>query len=320
MTAPSFITTSLGHCGLKIEAPAGEHLESLDRDQITSLFREQGALLFRGFGTSTEEFVTFSDRFSSEFSSYEGGALRFGSLERTSIAGSKTLLSTTGAGQSFPIPLHGEMYYFKQQPELIWFYCSIAPLTKGETTICDGRQVCEKLSPATRAFFRDHLVRYIRPLSREQWQTSFRTTSLDTVREMSAAQDTVVTSVDDEEGSIRIEFVAPAIQVRQGRETFINGILPFYLTEWAVARRFSKAVDRLKGTQFPLILRMEDGSPIPFDRIREVKQVADALAVSHPWQPGDVLMINNHTHLHGRLEADASERLIYVRMGETLSS
>jgi alpha-ketoglutarate-dependent taurine dioxygenase len=317
MTSKRFGTTSLPHdSGLVLEGCEGSAVLELTQDEVIPLFEQHGALLFRGFQCSVDDFVAFTGLFSKDFSAYKGGAFRFRSnMDRETVAGHSTLLTTTGAGQSFPIPLHGELYYFKHHPAMLWFYCSVAPVAQGETTICDGRRLCDGLTAETRAFFRDNAVRYIRNLTAEQWKTAFQTEEIEAVRQLCLENETTL-EYHDADGSIKTEFMGCAIRKVDGREVFINNILPVYIAEWVYGKGLNKTTDGSPDSPFPLIVRMADGSCIPRERFRELKKTAESLTACIAWRPNDLLMINNYTHLHGRREADGSQRRIYVRMGE----
>src|SRR5262249_41127460 len=105
---------------------------------VMSTFETAGAVLLRGFAVDTETFVDFSGRCCGSFSKYVGGGIRFRALDRANLGAGGTLMSTTGQTQAFAIPLHGEMYYQKNRPDILWFYCRSAPARAGQTTLADG--------------------------------------------------------------------------------------------------------------------------------------------------------------------------------------
>src|SRR5437763_2679093 len=131
---------------------------------VWDLLDRSGAVLFRVFGFTPGSFVSFSDSCCSAFSTYVGGAFRFRSLDRVSLGAHGTLLSPTGATQAFAIPLHGEMYYQKDRPETLWFFCNRAPSKRGQTTLADGREIMNTLSYQSKALLRSHELLYIREL------------------------------------------------------------------------------------------------------------------------------------------------------------
>ncbi|MEZ4580446.1 MAG: TauD/TfdA family dioxygenase [Caldilineaceae bacterium] len=120
--------------GTVISNDNGESVLDLDECQIVDLFSRSGALVLRGFNSTLDEFRTFTDCYGSDFLTYQGGGFRFRSFDRRAINDESTILSVTGGSQGFPMPLHGEMFYLKIRPRILWFRCEIPPERDGETT------------------------------------------------------------------------------------------------------------------------------------------------------------------------------------------
>lgn len=291
-------------------------LGDLDRDarqEIVALFREHGALLFRGFGASREEFLAFTEGYSREFSRYEGGFFR----DRQPVGGNDTLLTVTGSQEGFAIPLHGEMYYAARQPQLLWFYCERPADQGGETTLADGEEVFTRLSPRAQDLFTRNQVRYERHLPDGAWQHAFQTEDLAEVERRCAEHDTRMT-FDPATRQVSTSRLAWAvIPGRSGRrDTFINNVVSLYLGELSLKRgTAAETIRNLSGSSFPVVVRMEDGAPIPGAVVKEILALNQRIAVAVPWSAGDVVMVDNTRVLHGRL-AYSGERNVYVRLGE----
>ena len=73
-------------------------------------------------------------------------------------------MTATGNRQDFPLPLHGEFYYFRHPPRMIWFYCACPAEQGGETTIGDGAALMRALPPETADLFRRRRITYARLL------------------------------------------------------------------------------------------------------------------------------------------------------------
>ncbi|MEZ4714992.1 MAG: TauD/TfdA family dioxygenase [Caldilineaceae bacterium] len=140
--------------GTVISNDNGESVLDLDERQIVDLFSRSGALVLRGFNSTLDEFRTFTDCYGSDFLTYQGGGFRFRSFDRRAINDESTILSVTGGSQGFPMPLHGEMFYLKIRPRILWFRCEIPPERDGETTLGDGAEIFAALSPATQELLR----------------------------------------------------------------------------------------------------------------------------------------------------------------------
>jgi alpha-ketoglutarate-dependent taurine dioxygenase len=291
--AETFGTTLLG--------TTEEDICELDKTEVINFFKSSSLLLFRGFHGGTETFKRFTERFSTNFVSYVGGA-----YSREMINGDKTLLSVTGGKQNFPVPLHGEMYYRKHKPDIIWFYCATPALTDGETTICDGIQIYDELSASTQKLFATQRIKYIRTYPAQAWQKIYQTDDLTFVEKVCSDND-MQWSVNPER-SITTKYVTSAIrESRDGNhKVFINNILPVVAQEQ-------------QGKNSSLV-RFEDDSKIPDEVISELKQVTAQLTYLVSWQKGDILMVDNTRLLHGRKSFSDTQRDIYVRLCEAAFS
>ncbi|MFB8790608.1 MAG: TauD/TfdA family dioxygenase [Potamolinea sp.] len=267
----------------------------LDTQEIISLFKSSSLLLFRGFEVDTDKFKQLTEQFGTNFVSYVGGA-----YSREMINGDKTLLSVTGGKLHFAVPFHGEMYYRKHRPDLLWFYCATPALKDGETTVCDGIQVYQQLSHSTQELFNQKRLKYIRTYAADVWPKIYQTEDINTVEQVCKENDMQLQVQEDE--SIKTEYVSSAVKdSRCGQhKVFINNILPVIEQE-------------AKGSNSSIV-RFEDNSPIPDEIINEIKQVTDKLTYLVSWQKGDILIIDNTRLLHGRRSFSDNQRDIYVRL------
>jgi alpha-ketoglutarate-dependent taurine dioxygenase len=316
VAAPPPLLRPLGATfGRSVEpAAAGQTIGDLAAADIAPLFREHGALLFRGFGATREEFLAFSDRLSTGFSTYQGGFFR----DRQKVGDHETLLTVTGSQEGFAIPLHGEMYYTARQPALLWFYCEAPAAEGGETTLADGEEVYRLLSARARALFEGQRVKYVRHLPAGAWRQAFQTDYLAEAERFCRAEATELRH-DPETDAATTEYLAWAIAVgRSGRrDTFINNVVSLYLGELSFKRgTLAQTVKSLSGgDRFPTTVRMEDGSPVPGAVVKELMAINERHAARVAWQAGEVLLVDNRRVLHGRL-AHRGERQVYVRLAE----
>ena len=287
--AETFGTTILGTADVDIC--------ELDRTEVINLFKDSSLLLFRGFDVTPETFKKFTEFFSTNFVSYVGGA-----YSREMINGDKTLLSVTGGKQKFAVPLHGEMYYRKQKPDIIWFYCVTPALKDGETTICDGIQIYNELSEPTQKLLKTKRIKYIRTYPAEAWHKIYQTDDLSLVEKICNDNDMQLKVNPDK--SITTNYVTSALTESKcgNYKVFINNILPVVEQE-------------LKGSNSSLV-RFEDESKIPDDVITEIKSVTEKLTYLVPWKKGDIVMVDNTRLMHGRKSFSDNQRDIYVRLCE----
>jgi alpha-ketoglutarate-dependent taurine dioxygenase len=287
-----------------------------DRDEVLARFNEQGAVILRGFPFTKDSFVAFSDSCCASFSAYIGGGFRFRALDREAKDASGTVMTTTGSTQSFGIPLHGEMFYLVDRPDVLWFYCAAAPARKGQTTVADGAEIFARLSDASKDFFRARGLMYVRELSAADWPTTFQTSDPVELKRLCDANNMTLEMRPD--GSIRTEFVTTATSTIGGRDVFINNALMLWTFEAGFRAGLAKDMlgDDLK--QLPLVARAGDGSELPEAVMKDLEEVCDSLTVEITWQTGDVVMVDNRRILHGRRKTGGEAREILVRLGRLL--
>ncbi|MEH2462503.1 TauD/TfdA family dioxygenase [Nostoc sp.] len=260
----------------------------LDKEQIVSLFKSDGILLFRRFDVDTDTFKEFTNLLSIDFRNYAGGA-----FSRRVINGDQTLLSVNDFKSE--IKLHGEMYYQQNIPLMLWFFCANTPLADGETTVCDGRQFFNEISSSTKELFNKKKLKFTVSISKEEWQKKYQTDNLNTLKEICQKNNTHLIVNDDQ--SILIEYICPAIiPSRCGKyQVFINSLLP--------TKQLSSK-----------ILKFEDNSEIPEEVVFELNEIAEKITTEISWQKGDILMIDNTRILHGRRAFADDQRDIYIRL------
>lgn len=273
-----------------------KELDKLDPEEVIQQFNTSSLLLFRGFEVSTEDFKKFTALFSTNFVSYVGGA-----YSREMINGDKTLLSVTGGKEAFPVPLHGEMYYRKHRPDILWFYCATPALKDGETTVCDGIEIYKKLSDATQKLFKEKRIKYTRTYPKCVWQKIYQTDDLSQVEAVCQDNNMQLEATSEQ---ITTHYLTSAIQPsRCGKhQVFINNILPVVAQE-------------ITGRNSSLV-RFEDNSKISESVITEIKDITEELVHLVAWQTGDILMIDNTRLMHGRRSFADNQRDIYVRLAQ----
>lgn len=315
-----FIKTKLSDSfGVTIEPGSFSSPLEIKRETLESLFKTHRALYFKGWDLNLESFQGLSSRLCNNFSSYEGGGFRFKQLDRAFVNSDKTIMTTTGSTQGFPIPLHGEMHYMGVPPETIWFYCKIPGVNTGQTTLCDGHALANELPDHVKSFFGDRKIKYIRQLPDGAWQSSFMTESPEHAMEICNDQK-VFFQFDKENNAFLTEYsVSPFKQLNDTNEmSYINNILNISAVEWAFESGWAEKELGLQfGKHCPLVVRMEDGSKIPEDILDDIRKTAEALTINVEWNKGEVLMVDNMSIMHGRRESTSKVREVYVRMGDT---
>ncbi|MDJ0725042.1 MAG: TauD/TfdA family dioxygenase [Prochloraceae cyanobacterium] len=260
----------------------------LDKQLIIDLFKAYGVLLFRGFKAGCDQFLEFSNSLSTDFMDYTGGYLK-----RQVINDNPTLLSVNDFNSA--IGLHGEMYYQKQHPAMLWFYCDRPPVKDGQTIVCDGIQFYNELSDTLKDLFQQKKIKYPSKLSKEEWQRRYKTEDIETAIKMCVDNGLQVKMNQDE--SMSRFYSCPAVYPSRSQEdlVFINLII--------AAKKAN-----------PNAVRFEDDSEINEEIVSELNEIASRITVEIDWQKGDILMVDNYRVMHGRRAFSDTQRNIYIRM------
>ena len=75
----------------------------------------------------------------------------------------------------------------------------------------------------------------------------------------------------------------------------------------------------LSPTPLTSVVRFADdeGHPIPSDLVRIVRDAATRLTIVHAWQCNDIMVVDNHTVLHGRASVNDLKRRVLLRMARS---
>ena len=303
--------------GAVIDTSMAPTLAEVDREWLLSLFRSTGAVFLRGFNATLEDFEALSGALMTDLVTNRGAAFSHGPLKRGVVKGDPTVMTATGQRQDFPLPLHGEFYYFKRPPQMLWFYCDRPAAEGGETTIGDGAEIMAAFSPKTADLLRTRPIRYERHLTADEWPVSFQTDQRDGVDAICRENDFTTTWNDD--GSLVTTFRSSAFwKDAEGREIFINDLLPVALGEEVVlSGRIAAIAPDMKRP--PLVVRWEDGSPIDMAIVYDILKVSSKLEVPVPAARGDILIVDNTRVLHGRRGSKDPDRRVLVRMGSPIT-
>jgi hypothetical protein len=273
-----------------IEADSGENLAALDDSAIIDLYMDHGALLFRGFERDLDAFAVFAERFCAT-------SVQNDSRNR-SILDTGRQIQSVNRGRE-PFPLHPELSREPWKPDVCFFYCIQPPSKGGQTTICDGVKIVERLP----ADLRDEMARYrlvyiqrASPPVLEYWFGTADPSDADLAEPISDCPYSFERIGD----RIARIFTRPFLH----RPMFNDGLAFGNFLLFA----------RSQGvTGFPLL---EDRTPVPEPWFREVKRVSIDLTAEVGWQEGDLLMLDNTRFMHGRTSVmDEDERSIASHFG-----
>jgi len=274
-----------------------------------------GGILFRGFQVGgVDGFHAFADGFGHPLLSYE-----FGSTPRTNVKGGVYTSTEYPAHQE--IPLHSEQAYTLSWPLKIWFYCITSAKTGGETPIADNRRIHQALSPSIRDRFARRGLRYVRNYGGGldvEWQKVFNTDDRGQVERYCRQNDIAFEWKPG--GELRTSQCCPAVMQhpRTNEPLWFNQAHLFHVSNLQPEVR-EALLDLVDEKDLPRNVYYGDGQPIEDAILDEVRAAMGRCKVIFPWQPGDILMLDNMLAAHGR-SSFSGERKVVVAMAEAFSA
>ena len=257
-------------------AHEGELLTDLDIDEIKGLFKQHGALLFRGFSAGLDQLVEFSDKFCFRYITNPDAA-RFPISKEEKV-------KTVNVGMN-EFHLHAESSGNPFGPDICWFYCHKAPASAGETTYCDGELLASLLSPRITELFCTRMLNYKwAEMPLERLKELLGTESIYLIHKILEQRN--LTRHFRVKGTIvETDYTTPAFtRTRFGdRPAFVNFLLFSRFTRGQYA-----------------CPTFDNGEIIPDSVCQEIKDLADQITVHHQWQDQDLLMLDNSRFMHGR--------------------
>lgn len=274
-----------------LSADGTERLLDLDLDLIQSLYREHGALVFRGFRSSLEEFGAFAKRFCPL-------AVHNDSSNRAVLDSEQTVQSVNLGNKAFP--LHPELSREPWKPDSAFFYCITPPSRSGQTTICDGIAIVDALPDALRNQMAGRRIVYEIPCSPAVLEFWLGTSRPDAHLLRNPPKNCPF-SFDTRGSHIVRRFSRPLLHSPRFQEKLAFG-------NFLLFARYLRGV-----FNFPLL---DDLTPVPPHWVEEIKQISDRLTVPIGWQAKDVVMLDNSRFMHGRTEVmPGDHRMIATYFG-----
>jgi len=263
--------------GLMITPNSNRKIIDLNYNEIVSLFERYGVLLFRGFDLKTNEITEVTDVYTER---YAVDATRRAKRFNQSVVRDVDYHNIEKGDSS--VLLHSEASFTPAWPEIIWFYCHIPPKDGGNTILCDGVKLWEKLSVMTQDIFLSEPVRYELkiPIAKKRPGKGKRPW-------VSRTPGLKGGIIDWNTGLLHTAQLRYAVQ--EGRSTnnlcFANHLIVTLESEPQLTGR-----------------TMSSGLDIPENIMDEILYNANQLTYDHKWQKGDYLMIDNKRMMHGRRE------------------
>lgn len=281
------------------------------RGEVEAALRSHGGVLFRGFqGRMDELFPRFVKAAIPEIQAYVEGA-----TPRTRLADG--VYTSTEFPEDQTIAQHNELSYVNHWPMRICFACKVAAEQGGATPLTDVRQVLANLDPALARRFSEQGWMLIRNYGNglgPNWRKAFNTEDIGEVKRYCAEAGIELEIFDEER--IRTRQVRKAIRIHPvtGEAVWFNHVAfwhPSSLHE--PLRRGLQA--QFAHDELPYATCWGDGAQIDDDTIRHINDAYRRATLSTPWQPNDVILLDNMLIAHGR-EPFKGQRAVVVAMGQ----
>lgn len=276
---------------VRIEAQSGDTLASIDCDDVKSLYKQHGAILFRGFNLTVDSFKEFSEQFCNHSTINN-------TQNRQTVNQLETIQTVDGGDQ--PFPLHTEVSRAPWKPDVLWFACFKPPASGGNTLICDGLDIVKGMDDELLgALWGRQFVFKDTPSSKdlEFWFG----TALPSDEELAQAPANCPYIYQRVNGTIIRSYSTPTIHQPMFNDgDAFGGFLLF--------ARYAVRTDKVP--------TFEDGSIVPQAIVDKIKLIGDHYTVPIQWQKHDFIMLDNSRFMHGRTAIeDESERLIITHFG-----
>ncbi len=287
------------------------------RDAIEACVHRAGVVLIRGFEvTSATEFRAVCAAISPDLRNYTGG-----DSPRTGVA--DQVYTSTEYPAHLEVFLHNELSYAGWSPDRLFFCCLTPSETGGETPVADGREVYARLDPAIRDRFETRGVTYLQhlwdaddsPGVGKSWQDTFETADR-------AAVETYL-----REAGMEFEWTGLGLRTAATHPAVLEHAVTGETCWHNQADQWHRDIPSVKvsfgGTDDARIdprtagvetlgnhVTYGDGSPIDIADLMHVRAVAHACEAVFPWEPGDVLVIDNVMAMHGRKPFTGDRRVL----------
>jgi alpha-ketoglutarate-dependent taurine dioxygenase len=290
--------------GVDLAAWAGDN-----REFIVSELTRVGAILFRGFGIDG---VAAFERAASAvcpelFADY-------GDLPPEDE--SDRIYRSTPYPSDMTILFHNESSHLPRWPMKQMFCCLVASDEGGATPLLDIRAVCDELDPDVLKEFETRGLLYVRNFSEGidvPWQQFFHTDDRADVERQCTESGMGFEWKGD---GLMITQAAPAVRRHPvtGDKVFFNQVQLHHVSSLDSRTRAS-LLELFGEDDLPRNVLYGDAGTIPDEVVARLGDVFDEHCVELPWQPGDMILLDNMRTSHAR-RPFKGERKIIVAMGE----
>jgi alpha-ketoglutarate-dependent taurine dioxygenase len=285
---------------------AAEH-----KDALRTVVAKHGAVLVRGLGLRDAAEITAVFRRLATALMAEKEAFARRQVYTDGVYSSATWPPNQ------PMCMHHELSYRLEVPGLMLFACLSAPDRGGATAVSDSPTVLQALPKnLTERFERDGWI-LTRSYNDEIGATlaeAFGTEDRGAIESYCRANAIDFEWQPDGELRTRQRRSAVVHHPVTGQRCFVNQIA--FLNEWTIDPEVREyLVDMYGEDGLPFNTRFGTGEPLTEEVVELINAVYEAHTVREPWQPGDLMLVDNIRTAHSR-EAYEGPREILVGMAE----
>ncbi|ORA24206.1 hypothetical protein BST12_05315 [Mycobacterium angelicum] len=267
--------------------------------------RDSGALLFRGFGIDSPVALNRCIVATSE----EWASYRERATPRTAV-GDNIFTSTEYPAREV-IQLHNENSHCTSWPLKLYFCCVTASATGGETPLADCRNVLAAIPSAIRDEFAERGWRYRRHfgLFGFSWQEVFASADRDQVE--AYCRENAMDVEWGRDDSLTVTYARPAIHVHPvtGEPVWFNHGL--FFNPYSLTPEVREVLLESVGVEgLPYNTTYGDGEAVPHAVLQEIDRAYREQTRTFPWQPGDLLFVDNMLVAHGRRPFTGDRRVL----------
>ncbi len=295
---------------LHAQAAAGLSWEEFRRG-LRALVAEHGSVLVRGSGYADAGQITDVFR----------GLADTLIAEREAFATRHTY--TDGVYSSWKWPanqqmcMHHVMSYTLEFPGLSLLACLQAPASGGATAVADSPTVLNALPPDLVARFEREGWMLTRSYNEDigaPWAEAFGTEDRAVVEQYCRANAIEFAWQPDGGLNTRQRRHAVVRHPVTGQRCWFNQVA--FLNEWTMAPEVREYLVDIYGSDgLPFNTRFGNGDPVSEDIVNTVNGVYDVHTRRDPWQPGDLLLVDNIRTAQSR-DAYEGEREVLVGMAD----
>lgn len=277
-------------------------MQYIDTKTVKEQLQKDGVIFFRKLAKSLSDFETLTQQWFDRF--HKPASRAPGNPDRDYSYTSQP------SGKGFLLA-HAEGYYRPclAPPDVCLFWCQEAPIVSGgETTWVDAADLLNELPSSVRDRFSKEPIVYESTWTRERWQAEFGVTNVVGLKNLLDVDPSCRYHLDENEQLLLLYEDLAVKTGADGIPRFINGVLahlPLINHPRYKSNVYCKPSNRIHWSK---------GGEIETEIVNLVIDAHDRTIRKHRWQNGDLLILDNHRFLHGRVQmSQPCQRVIFSR-------